>query len=127
MATQLTIDSYIVSSTVIETPKRAPTQTALIPARTVRYELYSYERVAQMFKRKMPLPSAIWDTIKSVVFVAFVRAPLIELAVELQKTYPSLPAFTSWRNLHEGQIEIELTMIQLLRIVGLAKQKRILQ
>lgn len=37
-----------------------------------------------MFDRKLPLPSAIWDNIKSVVFVAFVRAPIIELAASFR-------------------------------------------
>lgn len=108
----------------MDAPKSAPV-TALVP--NLAYEPYSQERIARMFDRKLPLLSKIWDDIKSVVFVAFVRSPLIELAVELQRMYPTAPAFTSWRDLHEGQVEIELTMIQLLRIIGLAKQKRILQ
>lgn len=124
MATQLTIDSYVVSSSVMDAPKPAPVK-ALVP--NLVHEPYSYERVARMFDRKLPLPSRVWDEIKTVTFEAFVRAPMITLALELRAMFPSSPAFTSWRNLRGGYIEIELTMIQLLRIVGLAKQKRILQ
>lgn len=81
MVTQLTIDSYVVSSTVIDAPKPAPV-TALVP--NLADEPYSHERIARMFDRKLPLPSAIWDNIKSVVFVAFVRAPIIELAASFR-------------------------------------------
>lgn len=119
---QLIIDSVVISSTVVSVEARCPTPrvTALEPA-------FTADDVARMFKRNLPVPTAWWEGIAYVVFVAFINAPLIKITVELQNEFPNLPAFSAWRALHEGYIEIKLSMIQLLRIVGAAKRKRILQ
>lgn len=121
---QLTIDSIVVSSTVLAVE---PLSTRAVAPVTALEPAYSAERIERMFRRTLPVPTAWWDGVAHVVFVAFVRAPLIELAIELQHAFPKIPAFSAWRELAACHIEIKLTMIQLLRIVGTAKQKRILQ
>ncbi len=119
---QRIIDSVVISSTVVSVEARCPTPhvTALEPA-------FTADRVARMFKRNLPVPTAWWEGITYVIFVAFINAPLIEIAIDLQKEFPNLQAFSAWRALHGGYIEIKLNMIQLLRIVGAAKRNRILQ
>lgn len=120
---QLIIDSSVVSSSIVSSSALpiAPTATrAIEPA-------YDIERIERMFERKLPVPTAWWEGITYVIFVAFINAPLIEIAIDLQKEFPNLQAFSAWRALHGGYIEIKLNMIQLLRIVGAAKRNRILQ
>ncbi len=126
---QLTIDSIVVSSTVIhapiQRPAAAPRVETNLPAR--RSVEFAPERVARMYARHLPVPTNFWDGVAAISYCAFIDSYLIKLTQSLQKEYPTTPAFRAWRNLPENHVKVSYTMIQLYRIVVLAKHLRILQ
>lgn len=118
------VDSTVVSSSIVPlTQKPLPAATDAL----VRRPSYPVEKVRRMYERHLVLPSKIWDEIETVSFTAHPQAQLILLAFELQSLYPLLPAYESCTRLAPMEAEITLNMIQLLRIVTLAKKKNILQ
>ncbi len=136
----LIVDSVVVSSTIV--PNTNPPPAPAVPPQSKQTPLpqsaprgikalalktdYSPVRVERMYKRHLPIPSSVWDSIKWIAWTAHPRAPLIVLAREISARGEE-PAFVLLRPLTQMLSEITLTKHHLFRIVELAKQKNILQ